>query len=283
MSCGKFKIIKLEGPPGIPGEDGLPGPRGDRGPDGLPGPAGPGIKPPEVTHGEMIYEEDGFFPVPEGVFTITIEAWGGNGAGGVGGYSRKVFPVSPGTELHVFIGRAGNGVTGGKGGNSDANGGDGTKFDDHLGGGGGGASDVRFGGDQLINRIIVAGGGGGAGFSWPVSSPPYQGELGGSGGGLQGGSEGTSASGVGGGQTESSSWSNSYGASSISKGTGAGGGGYYGGTMGTRVDSGGEIILGGGGGGSGFVGGGGLTVNFGDPLFIPNSDPGGNGRIIIKW
>ncbi len=93
------------------------------------------------------------FTVPSGVTSVTIQTYGAQafGAlGGNGGYASGILAVSPGQVLNVYVGGQ-NGFNGG--GNGYA----------AVPRNGGGASDVRVGGTALANRVIVAGGGGGGG------------------------------------------------------------------------------------------------------------------------
>lgn len=129
--------------------------------------------------------------VPPGVTSIQIEAWGGQGGsvsgyttqtGALGGYVTADVIVTPGETLEIYVGGQGGdgtvGVAAGgwNGGGSSGN----TTNANWSGAGGGGASDVRQGGSTLTDRIVVAGGGGGA--------HPVNGNSGGVGGGLTGGS-----------------------------------------------------------------------------------------------
>ncbi len=78
------------------------------------------------------FEESGEFLVPDGVTSITIEAWGAGGAGGGstnagflsgrcgaggggGAYASVTLPVTPGQILQVVVGEGGSGVSGGHG------------------------------------------------------------------------------------------------------------------------------------------------------------------------
>ena len=110
--------------------------------------------------------------VPNGVFTIHIQAFGAEGGqntqelAGEGGFAEGDLAVTPGNTLDIFVGCAGSLQTSQSLGGGGFNGG-GDAFTTSVTqstarGGGGGASDVRQGGDQLDDRVIVAGGGGGA-------------------------------------------------------------------------------------------------------------------------
>lgn len=69
-----------------------------------------------------VYENDGFFYVPAGIFEITVKVWGGGGkggnstsssvnGGGGGGYSTITVPVNPGQIIRVNIGLGGTPTT----------------------------------------------------------------------------------------------------------------------------------------------------------------------------
>src|SRR5665647_16017 len=69
------------------------------------------------------YTSSGTFTVPAGVTSVTIECWGGGGAGGGvksngnyggaggagGAYASKVITVTPGSTYTVNVGQGGNG------------------------------------------------------------------------------------------------------------------------------------------------------------------------------
>jgi hypothetical protein len=302
------------------------------------GPAGPGVGLPEPTHGEVIYayysEEASsaiaeIFTVPDGIYSVEIEAWGGNGShgdgvgvdqppGGIGGYSKRIFPVIPGTELHVYVGMGGSftekkdrGFLGGRGGKiipgdyfgdrGDVRGGYGGRSHVHSdvyisSGGGGAASDVRLNGNDLSQRIIVAGGGGGGGGSIEIGRPlHFLGRKGGEGGGLSGADGGSEHSSghfpKGGTQTESGDgFPIAHGSSPSAVGGGGGGGGYFGGSHGASLFITyelGELENHGGGGGSGYVGGGGITLRHGEVGYKQKDGGDGksthHGQIIIKY
>jgi len=105
--------------------------------------------------------------VPNGVFTIHIEAYGAEGGGevagfgGRGGFARGDLQVIPGETLDIFVGCAGGLVGSGNSPGGFNGGGTGNANTNPGFGGGGGASDVRQGGDTVGFRVIVAGGGGG--------------------------------------------------------------------------------------------------------------------------
>jgi hypothetical protein len=116
--------------------------------------------------------------VPDGVTSITLEAWGAQGgnstwsgtvAGGLGAYVRGTFAVTPGDELKILVGGQGESgsVGGGGGGSFVANIGDVPLL---VAGGGGGASSDQEGVDAVTSQDgtadslgIVLGGSGGAG------------------------------------------------------------------------------------------------------------------------
>jgi hypothetical protein len=202
------------------------------------------------------------FTVPNGVTSITIQAFGaqgGNGyagaSGGNGGSVTATIAVAPGDMLYIRVGGQGGtsvGSTGGSGGyNGGGNGGSGfLPMIDLAGSAGGGASDVRQGVDDLNHRVVVAGGGGGAST------------VEGGAGGYPTGTDGTDFSfnsgGGGGGQSSGGS----------GKGLGISG------TLGTGGDGGDSCVAGGGGGGGYYGGGGGA----GDCVaFGPEGGGGGGG------
>ena len=93
------------------------------------------------------------FVVPDGVRSVTIEAWGAEGGpnylGGTptsrGGHVKGTLPVTPGQTLTVRVGGQPQSTTGGYNG-----GGNGGPLVTATAGGG--ASDIRQGGDTLANR-----------------------------------------------------------------------------------------------------------------------------------
>jgi len=226
-----------------------------------------------------------FFTVPAGVFSITIEAWGAQGAGGnggLGGYAKGDMAVAPGEVLEIRVGCQ-NGYNGGGAGFAA------------VAKNGGGATDVRTAPYALADREIVAGGGGGGGMTdvaiyaggaggGGTVGANYAGGAGGAGyggpggpGGVAGGTGNSSChsgGGGGGGFTAGGSpscntcYTSTCGTAGVLAlggagdtwetgicyttfgGTSGGGGGYYGGG-GTSV---GNCGSGGGGGGSSFTG-----------------------------
>jgi hypothetical protein len=147
------------GPPGVSGPAGPQGVAGDVGPTGPPGSTGPiGPPGPGGFQGMVATAESTTFTVPEGVRHVMVEIWGGGGggggggpvlvensagagggAGGIGGYTRGLIDVTPGTVLTLTVG------TGGAAGNVGE------------AGGKGGASSVSDG----VSDLIVSGGGSG--------------------------------------------------------------------------------------------------------------------------
>lgn len=212
-----------------------------------------------------------------------LEVWGAKGGNSIhrdtnenaGGYAKGNINLKSGEKLSIYVG--------GKGGNPSAggwNGGGNSKGTQADSSGGGGATDIRMNGTSLTNRIIVAGGGGGNGCS------AY---YGGYGGGLTGGTGGSSLSyndvASGGTQTSGGVSNPTYGivAGELGKGgsvdkipssaneyaSGGGGGGYYGGSCGGMSQNRGV----GGGGGSSYIGGviDGITIAGNSSMPSPTS------------
>jgi hypothetical protein len=255
------------------------------------------------------------FTVPACVDTLYIQTWGaqgGNavigGTGGLGGYAKGDFLVSPGDMITIYVGGQNGyngGGNGGKNGDIDYNG----TNQGGFAGVGGGASDVRFGGVTLNDRIIVAGAGGGGGHAgvWPncqPASPAGNGGDGGAtdggtgssfdcncgGGGGTGGLMGTLVAGGNAGFTNSGNCgvqsingtngsfgmggNGSMGFDLGNGGGGGGGAGYYGGGAGGQGYN--TTPGGGGGGGSSFTG----------TLLNPVTTPGlrtGNGQVVVRY
>lgn len=280
----------------------------------------PGLSPVQFTTcGSSLWT------VPEGVTSVTADVFGAaggsgsvmsggtRGPGGAGGEALGTFAVTPGEVLQVNVGCAGvdaNANTpgaGGRGGNNDANGGNGVagvNFSPFFTatGGGGGASDIRQGGTALSNRVIVGGGGGGSGDAEPGST----GAAGGSGGfpaGQPGGGTGSAPSSCagGGGGTQSAGGTGGAtsgycatagiastgpnGADGVSSGffaSGPGGGGYNGGGSGaTEFCSSGVAGGGAGGGGANF-----FAPNVTNQLSLTGSEVGAQatgGRVVILF
>ncbi len=241
------------------------------------------------------------FPVPEGICSVTVDAFGAAGGvavngveGGLGGRATATIEVTPGESLVVRVGgQGGDAVEGtddspaegtpGLGGEGGFNGG--ASAADGLGtggGGGGGASDVRQGGDALANRVVVAGGGGGSGGDGAGKGADTGG--GGDGGGTSGTDGANSDFGSDGGDGGTQSAGGAGGTTDPTAGDGTDGAGGVGGA-GNNNDE------GGGGGGGGWFGGGGGSgdINFvqppagpqdeatGDAEGLSNEDGGGGG------
>ena len=179
--------------------------------------------------------------VPADVTSATFDIYGAAGfsfwppqfPGGKGGRATATLSVTPGQDIEIYVGGAGQLAAGGfNGGGSN-----GVYF------GGGGATDIRIGGTTLGDRMLVAGGGGGNGGC--TNGPAA---AGGDGGGLIGGDApsglgcgavgGTGGTQVAGGSVGGTAGQGGDGA------VGGGGGGYFGG--------GGSGTSGAGGGGSGY-------------------------------
>jgi hypothetical protein len=258
--------------------------------------------------------------VPTGVTSVTADVFGAPGGsssalsggtpgtGGAGAEALGTFAVTPGDVLQINVGCAGGSAVGhtpglgGRGGDNDANGGDGVAGSDFspftASGGGGGASDVRQGGTALSDRVVVGGGGGGAGDAGDSGT----GSTGGAGGfpsGLPGGGTGAPPSSCngGGGGTQSgggaggaiSNWCSiagttavgPSGADGVSTGvfaSGGGGGGYNGGGSGATMHcSSGPTGGGAGGGGAAF-----FATNVTNQ-FSATGDPTGDGLVELTF
>ncbi|AEA42985.1 LamG-like jellyroll fold domain-containing protein [Fluviicola taffensis] len=188
--------------------------------------------------------------VPENVYSVNIEARGGQGAGNTQSPISVVkgdLAVTPGQLLRIYTGGAGwIAPIGYNGGASGMN------F-------GGGASDVRVGGNALSNRVIVAGGTGG-------QNKININEDGGNGTQSAGGAAGSSNYGGGNPGLLGIGGTSSYG--------GGGGGGYYGGGGGAGYPNIGNV--GAGGNGSNYVGG--VTNSV-----ITSVNNSGNGSVAITY
>ena len=258
------------------------------------------------------------FTVPTGVTSITVKAWGAGGgggagstssgtgaAGGGGGFVSGTVSVTPGEQLDLYVGTAGQGgsvaVTNGSGGADSGGGGSGggyTSVIRHTGlttlaiagsGGGGG------GGRSTSNGAVGGAGGGTSGVGGTASGAALGGGGGGSGaggtagtGGTSSGTAGSSLNGGAGGDGNSAGGTSGNGAAGGSQGGGAagigdttttqraggggGGGGYFGGGGGSGSSS--STGGGGGGGGSSYTGGlGGSPSNTAGS----GTTPGGSG------
>lgn len=232
------------------------------------------------------YEE---FVVPDGVATITVDAYGAAGGDeyapvgniGLGGRVQCDVTVTPGETLRVYVGGAGgngaSGVNGAAGWNGGGSGGPGA-------GGGGGSSDVRRSPYALADRLVVAPGGGGSGGNNGATTTGgggdgraatgengqngISGPVGGT-GGTQLGAGTASGGGANGGLGVGGAGS----AVSNPRGGGGGGSGYYG-------------AGGGGGGGAGTAGaggGGGSGLSTGVNATTQDGVRSGNGEVTISW
>lgn len=206
------------------------------------------------------FTTNGNFIVPAGVTSVTVECWGGGGAGGAasgsfgttfggggagGSYTKTIVSVSPGASIPVVVG------IGGVGGSGDGgNGGTSTFGSPVLAsatGGNGGKSSSNGGGGGTPTSGTFSGGSGSAGS--------------GSGSGAGGGGAGSGPLGTGG------------DASGTTGGTGGNGGGGNGAAGRTTSGNGNSATTLGGGGGGAFV-----SLDF--------SHTGGNGfrgQVIISW
>ena len=258
--------------------------------------------------------DDQTWTVPCGITTLTVNvsgAQGGTGTenggftyvGGMGGNVVGTLTVSGGQVLNIFVGQKGVDATvanagygtGGVGGNSDANGGDGWWY--HVGGskvngaGGGGATDIRIGGTALADRVVVAGAGGGGGANNATNNAE------------QGGPGGAASAAAGGGYYNSVQNGLGHpgtGANGNNGTTGGVGGSFAGyctpanGTIGAGSSACTASNNGGGGGGGGYYGGGagcwaggGGGNNYTTGLTTVTSttagSQAGNGAVTIAW
>jgi hypothetical protein len=221
--------------------------------------------------------------VPQGVTSITVQAWGakgGNGLlqGGNGGAASGVLSVVPGTTIQINVGGQGSVTAGGF--NGGGNGGIGSSS---SGSGGGGASDIRINGTTLANRVLVAAGGGGVGGNATTYNAAAG--IGGSGancaapfgvggsaangcgvgniGTCAGGTAPSYGTGGGGGGLNSGGALAGSGGGSFGQGGSLGQGGGGGNNAATYGGTGGGVNGGGGGGGGYFGGAGGMSGNGG--------------------
>ena len=216
------------------------------------------------------------FVVPNGVYSVHIQAWGAQGAtdptdeGGFGGFVEGDLVVTPGQTLEIFVGGRGLNVANETGGGGFNGGGNARSTSASIRGGGGGASDVRVNGASFNDRVIVAAGGGGG--PCDIAMP-----IGGNGGGLEGGVSPSLE--PGGGGTQNSGGAGFApaacldgefgigGSSAPNSLCGGGGGGWYGGGSGC-----------GGGGGSSYIEGVGLTNGT-----TTSGQRRGDGLVILTW
>ncbi len=188
----------------------------------------------------VTYDQNGTFVVPLGVRNITVEAWGGGGAGklrnggGGGAYASSQLSVNPGETYSITVGAGGIAIDS----NSSAN---------------------RAGGDSIFgNGLVKAAGGQGA-----VSGSGNAGA-----GGSVGDSQGTTIHAGGSGGTYTSTYTNGGGGGGGSATpVAAGGNGANGGSGG-----------GDGGIGTGAGGNGGTQYGAGQPGYSPGGGGGGRGR-----
>ena len=244
------------------------------------------------------------FVVPEGVCSITVEAIGATGGtgnneatGGLGGSATVQVAVTPGEQLTVVVGGAGEsppsaeasgvrGVEPAAGTQDNAggfpDGGDGGDGGDGIGAGGGGSTALLRAGSTLV---IAGGGGGGGGFvdDGVGGAGGETGEDGaaapnGADGGKAGGNGGAGGAGNGGGDAgqPGDGQFGGDGADGLDAG-GGGGGGAAGGGGGGANDEGSDAGGGGGGGGS--------SAGLAGTLFATGvaGDEAGNGFLVISY
>ncbi|MEL6866666.1 MAG: glycine-rich protein, partial [Bacteroidota bacterium] len=204
------------------------------------------------------------FTVPEGVTSISVDAYGAAGGnaryttGGRGGRVQATLNVTPGESLNIYVGGQGTSFVSGQYSARAGGWNGGGTASTYYASAGGGASDIRIGGTTVNDRIIVAGGGGGGkGSSCGTSGPGGGGNTtGGSGGHCYSGNSASGGTQTSGGNRGcyGSSYCGGYGSFgnggngnyySGTSGGGGGGGGWYGG--------GGGHIYGNGGGGSSYT------------------------------
>jgi len=197
------------------------------------------------------------YTVPAAVASITFNLWGAGGGalGGGGAFVQATVPTTPGEQLRLIIGLAGNTTSSDP---TDAQGGAGSNSTSGFDGRGGGRTAVqKFIGGQWVEVVTAGGGGGGTnGFGGVIGgNATWIGQSGG------GNSFNGNPGGGGATQTAGGAAGTDGGAGSFQKGGfgrflgGSGGGGYFGGGGGYT-----------GGGGSSFVlstlGGNALVTNY---------------------
>ena len=245
------------------------------------------------------------FVVPDGVCSITVEAIGASGGtgndeatGGLGASATGQVAVTPGEQLTVVVGGAGQsppvdadsagirgvgpaaGTQDNAGGSPD--GGDGGDGGDGVGAGGGGSTALLRGGTTLV----IAGGGGGGGGFVDESAGGAGGQTGedgtdapnGADGGQAGGNGGAGGAGNGGGDAgqPGDGELGGDGADGLDAGGGGGGGAAGGGGGGANDD--GAAAGGGGGGGGSSSGPAGTVFTTGVA-----GDEDGNGVLVIAY
>ncbi len=223
---------------------------------------------------------DQILTVPAGATSMTVHAWGAGGCndaasdaglvkGGVGGYTRATFTVTPGTQYSVVVGEGAHGLNRAAYGFGGA--GQGAAHQHN----GGGLSGIFTGTTTIVAgdtaRALVVAGGGGAGGQW------------GGGGGASQGGNGNEA-------TYSGGEANMQGVAATGTqyaGNGGGGGGYAGGS---------GLGLG-GKGGTGFVHGSGTSTSIQaatrpslivpgstlDQYVAPAGQPGRPGLVVVEF
>lgn len=236
------------------------------------------------------------WPVPAGVCSIQVEAWGaqgGSSTGGNGAYVKGTFAVTPGETLYVVVGQRGLGAN-----------------NTWSSGGGGGGSFV-WSSANPGTPMAVAGGGGGGNLNYSPCGLGLQGignsttagnGVNGAPGGTNGnGGSGTAPSGAGSGGAGwlSAGGNSSYGGGctgGLSQGSFAGGNGYsgvanseggFGGGGGSVCGCGGGGGYSGGGGGEGSSccsgGGGGSSFIGGTNTTTQSGVRTGHGQVTITW
>ena len=181
-----------------------------------------------------------------------LEVWGASGGYSLvenvarGGYSSGILSLSERTKIYVYVGAAGEKITGFKEESKNPyNGGGRCKTGGNslsVCSSGGGSTDIRIGSNSNKKRVIVAGAGGGGAYSISCESET----PGGAGGGISGKNGETICKGNGGKGGGLSTQSFFYGGNAIKTDGCGGGGGFFGGEAGYSY-------LNGGGGGSGYA------------------------------
>jgi hypothetical protein len=165
-------------------------------------------------HGIQVISSSENWTVPDGVYWISAQAWGGGGGGGGigstggigggggggGGYARGKFPVTPGQVISCTIGAAGGA---GGGGGAGGNGGTTTfgAFLTAVGGAGGRPNDTGNGGagGGATGGVFVTSGGSGSAASTAAGGAGGSASFGGAGGGAGVGASGSGSAPGGGG------------------------------------------------------------------------------------